>query len=266
MTPVNLRAFRDILVYLSAGDNAGARLDAAITLAQQHGARLIGVDVTNPAVFETDRAPTAAMLEETFTALAREARVEYQFHAADRHDAVPWKSLYAHYADIVIAPTGGEAQARVVLREVPQDVLLNAGVPVLVIPDLWTAQPLGRRVVVAWNASREATRAVHDTLPILSRADHVTIFAFDARPNVLREETRLLISHLDAHGITAHPFTWPDAGDIDAIDALYSCLSEEGADLIVAGGYGHTPLMERMLGGATRSLMRTLTVPVVMSH
>lgn len=266
MPQANVRSFRDILVYLSAGDNAPARLSAAITMAQLHGARLIGVEANHPAVYDTDRAPTAAELSETFMRETRLAGVESMFHVASRSDMAGWKTLYAHYADICIAPSVSEADARIILRGVPEEVMLNAGVPVLVIPDLWKPQPLGQRVVVSWNASREATRAVADCLPILTRAENVTLFAFDARHEVLEEESQLMLGHLAAHGIKAEKFTWPATGDIDAVDALFSCLSEAGADLIVAGGYGHPRLMERLLGGVTQTLMRTLTVPVVMSH
>lgn len=260
------RSYRDVLVFLSAGDNAPARLDAAIALAAQHGARLTGVDVNHPAVFETDRAPRAIGLEETFMQRAHAAHLQCRFHAAGRQDGAGWKSFYAHFADLVIAPPVSEADARLVLPGIPEEVLLNAGVPVLVIPDLWRPQPLGRRVVLSWNASREATRAVHDALPILLRAEHVTIFAFDWRHDVLKEETDLLLSHLAAHGVPATPYTWPANGGIGPVDALFSCLSEEGSDLIVAGGYGHSRMLERLLGGATRTLMHTLTVPVILSH
>ena len=266
MPQANARAFGDILVYLSAGDNAPARLDAAIALAAQHGARLIGVDVSDPGVYDTDRAPAAAALQDTFEKRVNTAGLTGVFHVATREDAVGWKTLYAHYADLVVAPTASEADARLVLRSVPEEVLLNGGVPVLMIPELWKSGPLGRRVVISWNASREATRAVHDTLPILMRAEQVTIFAFDARYPVLREETDLLIGHLKTHGVTANPFIWPDNGEIEPVDGLFSCLSEEGSDLIVAGGYGHSRWMERLMGGASQTLIRTLIVPVVMTH
>ena len=266
MPATNIRSFRDILVYLSAGNNVPARLGAAIALARQHGARLIGVEVNAPSVFDTDRAPAATDLSETFLREVGEADLDYVFHVASRDDAAGRKALYAHYADVVIAPSASEANAGFVLRGVPEAVMMTAGVPVLVIPDLWRPQPLGRRVVVSWNASREATRAVHDSLPILTRAESVTLFAFDPRQEVLEEESALLLGHLAAHGIAAEKFTWPSTGDIDAVDALFSCLSESGADLIVAGGYGHPRLLERLLGGVTQTLMNTLTVPVVMSH
>lgn len=266
MPSTNLRSFRDILVYLSAGDNAPARVFAAIELAKLHGARLTGVEVNDPAVYSTARAPEATEAAEHFLREARAAGIEHSFHAASRDDAAGWKALYSHYTDLVVAPSASEADAGLVLRGVPEDVLINGGVPVLVIPDLWQRQPVGQNAVISWNASREATRAVHDALPFLGRAKTVTIFAFDARSDVLREECDMLRAHLAAHGIDANLYPWPGSGDMDPVSALFSCLSETGADLIVAGGYGHSRLMERLLGGVSRQLTRTLTVPVMMSH
>ncbi|MBN9511640.1 MAG: universal stress protein [Alphaproteobacteria bacterium] len=136
----------------------------------------------------------------------------------------------------------------------------------LVIPELRPAGPLGRNIVVAWNATREATRAVHDALPLLTRAAAVTVFAFDRRAQMMAEEVGRLLDHLGVHGVTADKFTWPDTGEIDAVDALFSCLSEQGADMIVAGGYGHARMLEHMFGGVTATLIDNLTVPVLLSH
>ena len=266
MAQPNIRSFRDIVVYLSVGDNARARLQAAIALAREHGARLTGVEVNHPSVYDTERAPEAASLEESFMEEMRIAGLEHAFHAARDVEKEGWRAMYAHYADLVISPSVSEADAKLVMPGIPEEVLINGGVPVLVIPDLWQRQPLGKRIVVSWNASREATHAVHDALPLLTRAESVTVFGFDSRQRVLRLEADLLVRHLAAHGIAAKPFTWPDTGEIDPVDALFSCLSEEGADMIVAGGYGHPRLMERLIGGVSRSLMRTLTIPVLMSH
>jgi nucleotide-binding universal stress UspA family protein len=85
--------------------------------------------------------------------------------------------------------------------------------------------------------------------PILTCTDSVTVFAFDSYREVLKEETELLRGHLAAHGVQVHAFTWPDTGEIDPEGALVSCLSEENADLIVAGDYVHPRLVERLLGG-----------------
>ncbi len=205
-------------------------------------------------------------MQDLFERRVQAAGLRGIFRTATRSDQAAWKDFYAHYADLVIAPTAGEAAARLVLPAVPEEVLLSAGVPVLLIPDLWKAEELGRRVVVAWNASREATRALHDALPLLAKAKNVTLFAYDPRQRVMREEMDLLIAHLSAHGITAEPFTWPATGDIVASDALSSCLSEVDADLIVAAAYGRSTRLEHLFGGMSAELVNTLTVPVLLSH
>jgi hypothetical protein len=111
------------------------------------------------------------------------------------------------YKDILVFLSAGDgAPARLVLPAVPEKVLLSAVVPVLLIPDLWRPEKLGRRMVVAWNASRKATRALHDALPLLAAAEAVTLFAYDARQTVMREEMDLLIGHLAEHGVSARPF------------------------------------------------------------
>lgn len=259
-------SYKDILVFLSAGDGAPARLDGAIALAKEHGARLTGVDVSTEAVFDSDRSERATGLQDMFEQQLQTAGLRGLFRTADRSDSAGWKALYAHYADLVIAPTVNEAEARLVLPAVPEEVLLSAGVPVLLIPDLWKPEKLGRRVVVAWNASREATRALHDALPLLARAEAVTLFAYDAHQAVMQEEMDLLVAHLAEHGVSARPFTWPASSDVAPIDALFSCLSEEDADLIVAGGYGRSRRLEHLFGGVSETLVNSLTVPVLMSH
>lgn len=258
--------YKDILVFLSAGDGAPARLDAAIALATAQGARLTGVDVSTAAMSESDRRERAGRLQDMFEQRTRTAGLRGVFRTARRSDEAGWKDLYAHYADLVIAPTAGEAAAHLVLPAVPEEVLLSAGVPVLLIPDLWRPEKLGRRVVVAWNASREATRALHDALPLLAGAEAVTLFAYSARQAMMREEMDLLIGHLAEHGVPARPFTWPASGDTAPIDALFSCVSEEGADLIVAGGYSRSRRLEHLFGGVSAELVNNLTVPVLMSH
>jgi nucleotide-binding universal stress UspA family protein len=259
-------AYKDILVMLSAGDGAHARLEAAIALARAHGARLTGLDVSAPAAFEGARAERAAGIYDDFQERLRLAGVQGTFRAADHPGRTGGKALQIHYADLVIAPTPAEAAQGLVLPEVPEDVLLASGVPMLVIPELRPAGPLGHNIVIAWNATREATRAVHDALPLLTRAASVTVFAFDRRTQMMAEEVGHLLDHLGAHGVKADKFTWPDTGEIDAVDALFSCLSEQGADMIVAGGYGHARMLEHMFGGVTATLIDNLTVPVLLSH
>jgi nucleotide-binding universal stress UspA family protein len=120
--------------------------------------------------------------------------------------------------------------------------------------------------VIAWNASREATRAVHDALPILAKSEKVTVFAFEPRHQRTSADVAALVAHLKQHGIAAGVNEWSNAGDIGVVDALFSCLDYEEADLIVAGAYGHAHWLEGLFGGVSRDLIRQESMPVFMSH
>jgi nucleotide-binding universal stress UspA family protein len=127
-------------------------------------------------------------------------------------------------------------------------------------------QPVGERIVVAWNTSREATRAVHDAMPILERAQKVTVFKFGPGTIDLPAESDLIVDHLKAHGVKAVAESWSDTGDLTVVEALFACLDTQEADLIVAGAYGHSRLIEGLFGGASHDLVRQPSMPVLMSH
>src|ERR1700735_1377940 len=91
--------------------------------------------------------------------------------------------------------------------------------PRLIPPQYWNFGPVGQNIVVAWNASREATRAVHDSMPLLKKAGKVTIFAFSSRRSELKASADLLAEHLARHEVTAHVSDWTNTGDISAIEA-----------------------------------------------
>jgi nucleotide-binding universal stress UspA family protein len=123
-------------------------------------------------------------------------------------------------------------------------------------------------VLIGWNASREATRAVSDAMPLLSAADVVTVLTIDARegPDAHGELPGADISlHLTRHGVKAEIERTVSAG-IPVGDVLLSRAADLGADLLVIGAYGHSRVRELLLGGATRSILHSMTLPVLMSH
>ena len=127
---------------------------------------------------------------------------------------------------------------------------------------------VGERVLVAWNASRAATRAVNDALPMLQKAKQVTVLAINPRGGVSGEGDvpgADLALHLSRHGVKAEA-AWLKAADIEVGAMLLSRASDFQSDLIVMGGYGHSRLREIVLGGATREILQTMTVPTLMSH
>src|SRR5206468_1617267 len=140
--------------------------------------------------------------------------------------------------------------------------------PVLVLPYAGRFETVGRRVLVGWNARREAARAVHDALPLLRQAESVTVLAIDPVRGAHghgEEPAADLALHLARHGLQVTARQTDSAG-LDPADVLLNTAADEGADLIVVGGYGHSRVREVVLGGVTRRLLRTATVPVLISH
>ena len=154
---------------MTVRSTTAGRVDFALSLAKAHGARLTGVDVNSAAAFAGDWLQRAQSLEETFRASANRSDVDARFKVADRN-ATGWKNLYAHYADLLIATQPNPEASGRTLSAVPEEVLMSAGVPMIVLPQDWQPKPVGRDVVVAWSPSGQATRAVHDAMPILTRA------------------------------------------------------------------------------------------------
>jgi len=145
-------------------------------------------------------------------------------------------------------------------------VLLNAGRPVLLVPP----HPMrlhGGHVVIAWDDSREAARAVADALPLLLCASRVTILSvWDQRsaPDANSEPVAGLRRFLQRHGIVAAARTEQSGAPVG--DVILDALPALGAEMLVAGGYGHARMREMILGGTTRSLMRYCPVPLLISH
>ena len=123
---------------------------------------------------------------------------------------------FTHCVDLMIAP-GPESLAHEAIRRGALDrALLESGAPMLMLPPAWTPGPVGDNIVIAWNAGREALRAVHDAMPLLERAKKVTLFAFSSRPSALRKSAEMLVDHLAAHGVKAeHISDWTNTGDSD---------------------------------------------------
>jgi nucleotide-binding universal stress UspA family protein len=257
-------AYKDILVYLDAGDDTPARLGLAVVMARAHGARLTGVDASAEAAFLGAWAGKAQHIASLFETAAKEAGLESRFVSAGEARVAGGERR--HCVDLIIA-SRYEGEARGLVRaEIPDAVLLAAGAPLLLLPDRWNPAPVGENVVVAWNGSREATRAVHDAMPLLAKAKKVTLFNFASRSSARRSSSELLADHLARHGVAARISDWIDTGDLSALEALFASLDTQDADLIVSGAFGHSRLFEGLFGSVSRDLLRQPTTPILMSH
>ncbi|MGE0222574.1 MAG: universal stress protein [Acetobacteraceae bacterium] len=280
-------ALKDILVHLDTGARSSARLSTAVTLARRHGAHLTGlyvVDIPESAFFYGGSLPYAGVGPD-LVAQTRAERleagqaVEKNFREALRREGLqgewrigegdtgPVVALHARYADLTVAgQPGPEGDPRA--EDIITTPLMTAGRPVLAVPYAGEFQAVGDRVLVAWNASREATRAVHDAMPLLEMAKHVMVLAVNPRHGIQGHgdvPAADLALHLARHGVRAEA-AHTVANDIPDGEALLSYAADVSADLIVAGGYGHSRAREMVFGGVTRTLMREMTVPVLFSH
>jgi nucleotide-binding universal stress UspA family protein len=283
-------ALKDILVIADDGRGQEARLRVAIELARRNDAHLtalfvvssldiagfaqpIGGDIASLGTFETirdehraARLAVAERLAATFGTAAERAGIVAEWRIGDG-DATELATLNARYVDLTVLgqvdPDDPNPAA-----PVPAAVLLGSGRPILAVPYVGGSGTMGRRVLVAWNATREAARAVNDALPLLQDAEMVTVLSINPERGI-RGEGDLpaadIALHLARHGIKAEA-SYLVSEDVGVGAALLSRAADLGSDLMVMGGYGHSRLREIVLGGATRSVLREMTLPVLLSH
>lgn len=273
-------AYKTILVHVDASERCRARLAIAMRFAREFEAQVVGLHAretvvlpsyvsAEPVINERLRqavAEDAAAAETAFRKAAVAADVsatEFRTAPADASGAV---CLHARYADLVILGQREPEADSAVDSGFVEKVLLAAGRPVLMVPCYGAFDAPGKRVLVAWNAGREAARAVTDAIPLLQRAEVVQLVTIDPEARAHGEMPGANIAlYLARHGVRVE-VKMEHAADIDVGNLLLSRAADLGSDLIVMGAYGHSRMREYVMGGATRTLLDTMTVPVLMSH
>ncbi|MGA7325905.1 MAG: universal stress protein [Rhodomicrobium sp.] len=172
-----------------------------------------------------------------------------------------------HCADLIVCAKPSDETIDA-WSEFPETALLHSGRPVLLLPASGKDTSFGRHIVIAWNNTRESARAVFDSLEFLGKAASIRAVTLieneDQRASAEVAGARLLAA-LSRHGIPAK-FEVSFAGDDGAGEVLLSRLMDEGCDLLVMGGYSHSPLREMIFGGASRVILRETWVPTLVSH
>ena len=179
-------------------------------------------------------------------------------------DPVEGVTTSAHYADItIVGQTDPDDENSV--SGLADSVVLAAGGPVLVWPYTGSFGINAETVMLAWNGTREAKRALADALPLLQQASKVIVLGIDTGDGKHIPGAEVS-TYLARHGVSADARHAISSSDLGASDALLSEISDLGAGLLVMGGYGHHRMREVLLGGVTRDILRQMTVPVLMSH
>jgi nucleotide-binding universal stress UspA family protein len=275
--------YRQILVHVDDAQPSAERVAAAVRLARQFDAALVGAYLVPTATLT----PSVAALLPGDVVKARLAETggaqhdaEHAFRrAAAGVRAVEWRApagppidaaiAHARACDLCIVgqprPGAGEAAFAIDLAAA---AILSSGRPVLCVPWIGAPPTLGTDVLVAWDGGREATRAIADALPFLAAAQRVRVVA------VNRDEDAELTGKVAAarlggwlaqHGVAVTGIDH-DTTDVDVAAWLLSRAADLESDLVVMGGYAHARMREAVLGGVTRSMLGAMTVPVLMSH
>jgi len=282
--------FKSILVHVDPSQVGVQRMEAAAALAGAFEAHLTGLYVIPPARAPLDAPGMAAIgslasarterqeespfrarrdkARRTFEAYVRQAGIDSTWHDVEGPVSAV-VSVCARLSDLVVVgqtpPSPSEAS---VVPNVAAEVALESGRPTLVIPYAGRWKHFAKRVMVAWNGSRECARAAHDALPFMHRAEAVTALTVLDKEEIEKSSVHLLGIHigdyLERHGIHAH---WQRETTNRAVgEELLSRLADSSCDLLVMGAYGHSRLRQFIFGGATRYLLDHMTTPVVMTH
>jgi nucleotide-binding universal stress UspA family protein len=247
-------AISDILVYADPTASSAERLDIAFRLAHRFDAYLIGVVPED-----------AAMVGERFEKMLLQEAILGEWHMAIGLTE-PFVTRWAHCADLVILGQRIPDHDTGLYR--PEDVILSCSRPVLVAPYAGRRPDrLGDNVLVAWNGSREAGRAVQEALPLMSASSVVTVLLVDPEEDADIDLAEDLVAHLERHGLHARTqVIRHDLGTIAVSDTILTQVAELDADLLVMGAYSHSRFREIILGGVTREILRDMNLPVLTAH
>lgn len=276
-------SYKSILVHVDESSRASERIKIAAAIAMTQKAHLIGTAMTgasryllqarmlaeldpnlkNHLEFLRERARRG--LEDFDAAVQKLGLSSYEKHLVD-DEAGGGICLQARFADlVVIGQNDPDEVSPVVLPDFPQYVVLYSGRPVLLVPHAGQFDNIGKHVMIAWNGSMEATRTITSAIPLLRRAQNVEITMLNVRPHPPGQAPGAdLALYLERHGVPSE--TCVRQTDRDIGTALMTLAAERGADLIVMGGYGHTRFREIIPGATTRTVLETMTIPVLMSR
>ncbi|WP_088156424.1 universal stress protein [Achromobacter xylosoxidans] len=276
--------YRRISVHLDHGFDCKRRIEAALALAKRHKAELVGIyaNAAPPQYYYGESVLMSRSLGiiKELQAQSRESVETAFLEAAAEADVPAFMRAGASSPSETVALLGRTTDLIVVSQENREDVeaaheiefveqtLLTAGRPVLAIPSSGEFPVIGDRVLCCWDGSREAARALADAAPILRLASHMTVLTMNEGAASPKHEAPFedLASYCVAQGMPAPDHVRRDIKGVGVGSTILNAAADHSADLIVMGAYGHSKLRQWALGGATASILKSMTVPVMFSH
>jgi nucleotide-binding universal stress UspA family protein len=284
-------SIKDIVVVLDDTARAKTVLTIALEQAQRHEAYLIGLCPLellmppDPGLIQGERPDfiTLDYISQLVETRAREraGAVETEFREALRCSGLrgDWQCPAGVFTNVVaerlrtadlgiIGQADPDTRIGRMARAMVEETVLWSGRPVLAIPFAGGFETIGKNVLIAWRNTREAARAVNDALPLIDPG--ASVVALSVEPPRESEQDELpaadVAEHLVRHGLNATAARTVNDGSISDADAILNYAADIGADLLVAGCYGHSRAREMILGGVSRGLLRRMTLPVLLSH
>jgi nucleotide-binding universal stress UspA family protein len=276
---------KDVLVHIPTERPMRPVIDGAVSLAAKFGAHLdavaVGYVATSTAYVMEGGAAIAAVFEmerERAVERAESALTVFETEAQNAGVAFTSKPIGAIPADaagsvgamarlydlsIVLQPEPGHASFD---NDMPREIMFQSGGPVLFVPHIFRGAFKAERIGICWDGSRTSARALRDATSFLKRAETVVIIAVNEADTVPGEASVAnLVKHLARLGVSTRTISL-SAGRSEIQPTILSLAADEGLDLLVMGGYGHSRLQESFLGGVTRAMLEAMTVPTLMSH
>lgn len=275
--------YATVMVSLALDQPNEARLAVAGQIAERFDAGLIGIvaSVFSPPLYFTTGEQAQALIDQGQASINRRmSELEAQFREATKNRAkhIEWRCAIdfparyvlqqARCADIIVSGGHSNAFSDPFALVTPKDLVMEAGRPLLVVPDSIDWLDL-RSMLVAWKDTPEARRAIVDSLPMLRKAKDVTVAeiveAGGSRPLAV-SRVRDVITWLSRHGVSASELVAQQNHDRDATVQLDAMAADVGAGVVVAGAYGHSRFREMILGGMTQHLITQTERCVLLSH
>ncbi len=276
--------YRRISVHLDHGFDCKRRIEAALALAKRHKAELVGIyaNAAPPQYYYGESVLMSRSLgiikelqtqsrdavETAFLEAAAEADVP-AFMRAGTSSPSETVALLGRTTDLIVVSQENREDVEAAHEiEFVEQTLLTAGRPVLAIPSSGEFPVIGDRVLCCWDGSREAARALADAAPILRLASHMTVLTMNEGAAGPKHEAPFedLVSYCVAQGMPAPDHVRRDIKGVGVGSTILNAAADHSADLIVMGAYGHSKLRQWALGGATASILKSMTVPVMFSH
>jgi nucleotide-binding universal stress UspA family protein len=278
------QSLTQLLVHLDASPQAASRLKTARSIARAQGARVTALFAVTPSMVEVPFAPeagasVAATLRDVDDERRAKARGLVEQSVAAGEDPLEWAELLqipiaagfaqqALYADLMVLgqhdPSAGAWSG--VPFDFVETVLAASGKAALVLPYTGETAAIGETVVIAWKPTRESARAVEAAIPLLQRARRVHVLSWAGDEEAVGGQRLDLDGYLKRHGVE---FIWHREGESEPDflgELLLSRAFDLEADLLVMGCYGHSRAREWVLGGTSRTVLRSMTMPVLMAH